>query len=142
MAFWQTKALSEMTDEEWESLCDGCAKCCLHKLEDEESGDIYYTNVACRQLNLDTCRCTHYAERTRLVPECLDLKKLEVSGFHWLPQTCAYRLVWEGKPLPDWHPLVSGRANSVISAGVSIRGYAVREEPDIDYENHLIEQLL
>ena len=142
MNFWQTKKLTEMTDDEWESLCDGCAKCCLHKLEDEESGEVYYTNVACRLLDLGTCRCSNYDQRTWHVAECLELKKHKVSDFHWLPSTCAYRLIWEEKPLPDWHPLVSGKPDSVVSAGVSIRSYAIMETPEIDYENHILGQLI
>lgn len=130
-----------MTHEEWESLCDGCGKCCLHKLEDEDTSEIYYTNVACRLLNLDTCRCTNYPERTRLVPECLELKQHEITEFVWLPSTCAYRLVSEGADLPQWHPLVSGNVTSVENAGVSIRSYAIPESEADDLEDHVIEWL-
>lgn len=139
--FWQTKTLTEMTHDEWESLCDGCGKCCLHKLEDEETGEVFYTNVACRLLNLDTCRCTNYKERTQLVPDCLDLKQHEASAFNWLPSTCAYRLLAEGEELPNWHPLVSGKPTSVINAGVSIRSFAVTESQAEDLEDHVIEWL-
>lgn len=141
MSFWKTKTLAEMTHEEWESLCDGCGKCCLHKLEDEDTSEIYYTNVACRLLNLDTCRCTNYPERTRLVPECLELKQHEITEFVWLPSTCAYRLVSEGADLPQWHPLVSGNVTSVENAGVSIRSYAIPESEADDLEDHVIEWL-
>jgi uncharacterized protein len=141
MSFWKTKALSEMTHEEWESLCDGCGKCCLHKLEDEDTGNVYYTNVACRLLNLNTCRCTKYPKRTHLVPECLDLKQHDISEFSWLPSTCAYRLVAEGEELPNWHPLVSGKSSSVIDAGVSIISFAVAESQVDDFEDNLIEWL-
>ena len=141
MSFWKTKTFTEMTHDEWESLCDSCGKCCLHKLEDEDTGQIYYTNVACRLLNLNTCRCGNYSERTRLVPECLDLRQYNVSEFSWLPSTCAYRLVAEGQGLPSWHPLVSGKSSSVVDAGVSIRSFAVAETQAQDLEDHVIEWL-
>ena len=141
MSFWKTKKLAEMTPEEWESLCDGCGKCCLHKLEDEDTGEIAYTNVACKLINLSTCRCTRYAERTRLVPECLDLKQYDFTQYHWLPVTCAYRLLNDGKALPIWHPLRSGRAASVKKAGISISGYAIKESAAINLEDHIIEWL-
>jgi uncharacterized protein len=141
MSFWKTKTLSEMTHEEWESLCDGCGKCCLHKLEDEDTGKVYYTSVACRLLNLNTCRCKNYLGRTRLVPDCLDLKQHDISEFGWLPSTCAYRLVAEGKGLPAWHPLVSGKSSSVLDAGVSIRSFAVAESQADNLEDHVIEWL-
>jgi uncharacterized cysteine cluster protein YcgN (CxxCxxCC family) len=141
MSFWKTKKLSEMTTEEWESLCDNCGKCCLHKLEDEETGAIAFTNVACNLINLKTCRCTRYSERTRLVPECLDLKQHDFAEYNWLPSTCAYRLLSDGKELPDWHPLLSGSAHSVRRAGVSISSYAVKESQVDDLEDHVIEWL-
>lgn len=137
--FWETKALNEMIREEWESLCDGCAKCCLHKLEDEDTGDVYYTKVVCRYMD-EQCRCTEYQRRNELVPNCVWLKPEDVEEFHWLPSTCAYRLVAENKPLPDWHPLISGNAQSVHRAGVSIKGRALSEEyvhPD-GMEEHII----
>jgi uncharacterized protein len=141
MSFWQTKQLSEMTTEEWESLCDNCGKCCLHKLEDEDTGAIHFTSVVCNLIDLKTCRCTRYSERTRLVPECLDLKQHDFAEFNWLPTTCAYRLLADGKPLPSWHPLVSGRAGSVQETGVSIRSYAMKESEVNDLEDHIIEWL-
>lgn len=137
--FWQTTPLAEMSKAQWESLCDGCAKCCLHKLEDEDDGEVYYTKVVCRYMD-DSCRCTEYARRNELVPNCVWLRPEDVEEFHWLPVTCAYRLVYEGKPLPEWHPLVSGDANTVHEAGVSIKGRALSEEyvhPD-GYEEHII----
>ena len=125
--FWQTKGLHEMSREEWESLCDGCAKCCLHKLQDEETGDVHYTKVVCRYMDKQ-CRCTEYQRRNDLVPNCVWLRPEDVEDFFWLPSTCAYRLVAENKPLKDWHPLVSGDPESVHRAGVSIQGRALSED--------------
>ena len=141
MSFWKTKKLAEMTAEEWESLCDNCGKCCLHKLEDEDTGKIAFTRVACRLINLNTCRCTRYNERTKLVAECLDIIKLDVENFNWLPATCAYRLLNEGKKLPAWHPLITGSPASVKRAGVSISSYAIKESMAMDLEDHIIEWL-
>lgn len=126
--FWEQKALAEMSREEWESLCDGCARCCLIRLEDEESGELYTTSVVCRYLDIDHCRCSVYSERTRLVPDCLQITRENVSQLYWMPQSCAYRLLAEGKPLPEWHPLVSGNSESVHEAGISVRGFAISEE--------------
>jgi len=141
MSFWKTKKLTEMTAEEWESLCDNCGKCCLHKLEDEETGKIVFTNVACKLINLNTCRCTRYNERTRLVADCLDLKQYNFQQYNWLPSTCAYRLLSEGKELPAWHPLVAGSISSVKKAGVSINSYAIKESDARNLEDHIIEWL-
>jgi uncharacterized cysteine cluster protein YcgN (CxxCxxCC family) len=141
MSFWETKKLAEMTAEEWESLCDNCGKCCLHKLEDEDTGKIAFTRVACRLINLNTCRCTRYNERTKLVAECLDIRKLDVEKYNWLPSTCAYRLLNEGKELPSWHPLLTGSPASVKRAGVSISSYAIKESMAMDLEDHIIEWL-
>jgi uncharacterized cysteine cluster protein YcgN (CxxCxxCC family) len=141
MSFWKIKKLAEMTSEEWESLCDGCGKCCLHKLEDEDSGKIAFTNVACKLINLNTCQCTHYNDRTRLVMQCLDLKQYNFAQYNWLPSTCAYRLLNEGKELPAWHPLLSGNTASVKRAGVSISSYAIRESDSGKLEDHIMEWL-
>lgn len=128
MGFWQDKPLSAMSHREWESLCDGCAKCCLHKLEDEASGEVYYTDVACRQLDLHSCRCKDYANRHRLVADCVSFTSADLEELGWLPSTCAYRLLAEGSALPDWHPLVTGDVDSVRVAGHSVCGRAVSED--------------
>lgn len=136
--FWKRKRLTEMTPEEWESLCDGCARCCLAKLEDEDSGEIAYTNVACHLLDLGTCRCTKYARRSAFVPDCITLTPENVGRLRWMPSTCAYRLLAEGKELPAWHPLVSGDPDSVHDAGISVRGRVVPERRVLDLEDHIV----
>ncbi|PCJ69196.1 MAG: hypothetical protein COA62_11220 [Rhodobiaceae bacterium] len=129
--FWQTKSLSEMTRPEWESLCDGCAKCCLIKLEDEDTGDLEYTDIACNLLDCENCSCTDYPNRATKVPDCVELTPKNVHQLTWMPSTCAYRLLAEGKDLPWWHPLVSGEEESVHLAGVSVRGRVLLED-DVD----------
>ncbi len=140
MSEWWRKPLVELDRQQWEALCDGCAKCCLHKLEDEDSGEVYYTQVRCRHLVEDTCRCSDYPRRSVMVPNCIRLEQDNVEDLDWLPQTCAYRLRAHGQPLPQWHPLVSGDAQSVHQAGISIRGRAVSDEfvhPD-GYDEHIV----
>ncbi|WP_135504450.1 YcgN family cysteine cluster protein [Roseovarius aestuariivivens] len=141
--FWETKPLSRMTRKEWEALCDGCGKCCLNKLEDEDSGEVALTRVACRLFDDTTCRCAQYETRHRYVPECITLtvKNIE-KNLYWLPETCAYKLLWNGQPLYDWHPLISGTAQSVHDAGVSMQ-YRTLSEADMsedDWEDHVIEE--
>ena len=136
--FWKTKGLGEMSRAEWESLCDGCGRCCLNKLEHEITGEILYTDVACRMLDTDACRCTNYAERKRFVPECQILTPRMVKKLGWLPSTCAYRLINEGQDLYWWHPLVSGDPKSVHDAGISVRGRVVSERDTDDLENHVV----
>lgn len=130
--------MNSMSTQEWESLCDGCGKCCLHKLEDEDSGEIHYTNVACRLLNLGTCGCKDYPNRQKHVPDCVQLDATKVETLKWLPSTCAYRLVAEHKPLPWWHPLVSGNANSVHDAGASVRGRCIGESRAGPLDDHIV----
>ena len=128
-----------MSREMWESLCDGCGKCCLQKIEDEETREIFFTNIVCDLLDLERCRCTHYQERSKLVPNCVTLTPNDLADPYWLPETCAYRLLAEGKSLPDWHPLVSGDPESVEKAGHSIRGKVIRESAAGDWEHHLVD---
>lgn len=136
--FWKQKTLARMSHKEWESLCDGCGKCCLFKLENQSDGDVFYTDVACRLLNIKTCRCSDYANRTKKVRDCLKLTPTDVEKFRWLPSTCAYRLVHEGKDLPGWHPLISGDSDSVHKAGISIRDRAVSENRRRRLEEHIV----
>lgn len=140
--FWKTKRLEAMSEAEWESLCDGCARCCLNKLEDEETGAIAFTSVACTLLDGEACRCKDYDNRHALVPDCVRLTPVEVRSLPWLPPTCAYRLVEEGRDLYWWHPLVSGDMESVYAAGVSVRGRITAFEHDLprveDLERHVV----
>ncbi|WND04136.1 YcgN family cysteine cluster protein [Temperatibacter marinus] len=138
-SYWEEKTLEEMTNDEWESLCDGCGKCCLHKMEDEETGTVHVTNVACRLLNLETALCSNYANRKRFVANCAVLTRDKIDSFKWLPNTCAYRLLAEGKSLYEWHPLISGSHHSVKEAGMSVIGRVVDERVAGDFEDHLVE---
>jgi hypothetical protein len=123
--FWRGKTLSQLSAEQWEALCDGCGRCCLEKLESPTTGKVRYTCVACHLLDIEACRCTDYDLRHVMVSDCLELRPDNIPRLRWLPKTCAYRLVAAGKDLPAWHPLVSGCADSVHRAGISVRGWAV-----------------
>jgi uncharacterized cysteine cluster protein YcgN (CxxCxxCC family) len=138
--FWETKALSEMTTQEWESLCDSCGKCCLLKLEDEDSGQVHYTRVACRYLDQRKCRCTVYSKRQRLVPTCVKLRPDELDALLWMPSTCAYRLLHEGRPLPIWHPLIAGSRQAMKESGNTVTGRVISE--DFVHEEGLIEHIV
>ena len=142
LPFWRKKSLDQMTREEWESLCDGCAKCCLIKFEDEDTGRIYHTNVVCELLEIYHCRCTRYQNRSVLMPTCLTLTPELASSLPWMPETCAYRLLAEGKDLPLWHPLVSGNPQSVHKAGASVRGKVVsaRDVDDDDLPDYVVDE--
>jgi len=138
-AFWKTKTLRQMTRQEWESLCDGCGQCCLHKLENANTGEIALTDVACRYLDLQTCRCGDYANRAANVPDCVRLTPGKATMLRWLPETCAYRLVARNEDLAWWHPLVSGDPNTVHEAGISVRAKVVSEDKVTDLERHVID---
>ncbi len=125
--FWKRKSLSEMTATEWESLCDGCGLCCMLKVQDEDTGDVFYTDVACRLFDIETCRCTDYANRAKQVADCLVLTPDEKDAYEWLPDSCAYRRLANGQELPGWHPLITGRPESVHEAGISMQGKATSE---------------
>lgn len=138
--FWETKTLAEMSEQEWEALCDGCAQCCLQKLEDEDSGEVFYTRLACRLLDQETGVCKNYPKRFELVSDCMKVRLEDIDEFHWLPYSCAYRTLAEGRKLQRWHPLISGSHETVHSAGVSIRGRVISEDsvPEEDWEEHII----
>ena len=136
--FWQTKTLAQMSQAEWESLCDGCGRCCLVKLEDEETGDIALTDIACRLLDNQRCKCKQYDIRHEIVADCVRLTPQNISQLKWMPKSCAYRLLAEGKDLAWWHPLISGNKETVHQAGISIQGKTVSEDDNLQPEDRII----
>lgn len=144
--YWETVPLDDMDTDQWEGLCDGCGKCCMAKLIDEDTDEIHYTTVACALFDAETCRCVDYANRFAKIADCVQLTPDNVREIPWLPTTCAYRLVAEGRPLPDWHPLVSGERATVHSAGISMRDRVTAHETelaqDTDYLDHLVDGAL
>ncbi|MEL7115093.1 MAG: YcgN family cysteine cluster protein [Pseudomonadota bacterium] len=142
--YWQHVPLKNMTPREWEALCDGCGKCCLNKLEDEDTQEVAFTRIACKLLDDETCRCSQYEIRKSIVHECVVLTPKNIGDIaYWMPETCAYRLLYEGKPLYDWHPLISGDPETVHDAGVSVRGRTVPEfeVPEEDWEDYIVEEM-
>lgn len=141
LPFWESKSLEEMNESEWESLCDGCGRCCLQKLEDSDSGSVHFTSIACRLLDCETCRCSNYAQRQIEVPDCTMVRPITAEKLTWLPDTCAYKRLANGLTLPEWHPLVSADAASVHDAGVSVKFWAIPEgEVEVaDYQDYLID---
>jgi uncharacterized protein len=137
--FWRSKPLDAMTREEWESLCDGCGRCCLHKLRDEETNELSFTNVSCRLLDLESCQCRNYENRRLRVPDCVALTPAALAEIDWLPPTCAYVRLAKGLDLAPWHPLVSGDPESVHKAGISVRGRAVNERHAGPLEHHVVD---
>jgi len=137
--FWKQKSLSEMSAEEWESLCDGCAKCCLYRLEDEDTREVYFTNVHCRLLDTPTGRCTDYPNRSVRVPDCVTITPAVLEDPYWLPRTCAYRLIAEGRDLPAWHPLLSGDPQTVVYAGQRVCNRTICEDEADELESHLVD---
>lgn len=125
--FWENKTLSQMSQQEWESLCDGCGKCCLNKIIDDDTEELHFTNVACHLLHTKSCRCKKYEQRFELVKDCVKVSLEDIDQFHWLPASCAYRLLVEEKPLPEWHPLITGSQSAMHKAGCSIRGKIISE---------------
>jgi hypothetical protein len=136
--FWRTRTLAEMSEAEWESLCDGCGLCCLHKLQDADTDEIALTDVACRLLDTESCRCRDYENRFEHVPDCVRLTPQTAGALAWLPETCAYRRLAQGKSLSWWHPLVSGDPETVHAAGISVRGQAVSEDDIGDVQDHVV----
>jgi uncharacterized protein len=141
--FWEKYPVDRLTQAEWEALCDGCGKCCLNKLEDEETGEVALTRIACRLLDDSTCRCGQYPIRHQFVPECIVLSPQNMDkNLYWMPETCAYKLLWQGKRLFDWHPLISGDPQTVHDAGISVQGITIPEfdVPEEDWEDYIIEE--
>ena len=139
--FWE-KPLSQLDRGEWEALCDGCGRCCVHKLEDDETGELYPTNVACRLLDRRNGRCSDYSNRKSLIADCVVLNRRNLKSLDWLPETCAYRLRAAGRPLPGWHYLISGSRETVHEAGASTRGWTISEDDAGDLEYHVVERAL
>lgn len=139
--FWE-QPLEALDRAQWEALCDGCGKCCLHKVEDADTGEIYPTNVACRLLDRETARCSNYRHRRALVPDCMRLTPAKLRNIEWLPETCAYRLRGNGEPLPEWHYLVCGDPEAVHRAGISVRGWTISETLAGDLEMHIVDRPL
>lgn len=139
--FWKTRSLETLNPEQWEALCDGCAKCCLHRLEDTQTREIYFTNVCCRYLDMDNCRCNDYAHRSSNVPDCVSITLEILKDPYWLPTTCAYRLLAEGEELRWWHPLVSGDPQTVVQSGNSVWGKAISELEADDLRQHMVDWL-
>jgi len=143
--FWKHKPFKSLTSEEWEALCDGCGKCCLNKLEDEDTGEVALTRIACRLLDDQSCKCGQYPIRHQFIPDCIVLKPSNIDeNAYWMPKTCAYRLLWSGQPLFDWHPLISGNPETVHTANISVRGMTLSEFDinEEDWEDHIIEEPL
>ncbi|MGR3436003.1 MAG: YcgN family cysteine cluster protein [Shimia sp.] len=141
--FWERFPLAQLNTPEWEALCDGCGKCCLNKLEDEETGAVALTRIACRLLDGDSCRCGQYEIRHQFVPECIRMTPRTIPlHAYWLPSSCAYKLLHEGHALPDWHPLVTGDPESVHAAGMSVRGWSIPEfeVPEEEWEDHVVDE--
>jgi uncharacterized cysteine cluster protein YcgN (CxxCxxCC family) len=143
--FWKHKPLKSLSSKEWEALCDGCGKCCLNKLEDEDTGEVALTRIACRLLDDQSCKCGQYPIRHQFIPDCIVLKPSNIDkNVYWMPKTCAYRLLWSGQPLFDWHPLISGDPETVHTANISVRGITLSEFDinEEDWEDHIIEEPL
>lgn len=140
--FWEDTPLDKLDRAQWEALCDGCGKCCIHKLEDDETGELFPTNVACRLLDRRSAQCTDYKHRHAFVPECVRLTPAKLATIDWLPSTCAYRLLADGQPLPDWHYLICGDREAVHRAGISVRGWTISEDDAGDLEFHLTDRTL
>jgi uncharacterized protein len=138
--FWEDTPLDKLDRAQWEALCDGCGKCCIHKLEDEDTGELHATNVACRLLDRRSGACSNYKHRHAYVPECIRLTPAKLRQLDWLPSTCAYVLRAEGKPLPEWHYLVSGDRETIHIAGKSVRGWTISEDDAGELEYHLIDR--
>ena len=141
--WWNRLALSDLSDDQWEALCDGCGKCCLHKLQDEDTEELLFTAVACKLLDCQSCRCTNYSNRLSLVPDCINIRSHDLEELSYMPSTCAYRLRYEGKVLPDWHPLVSGDSKTVHDQHMSVRGRVISETKvsEDDWESYIISDL-